>query len=237
MRILINHLTRMHGGHICIAGVDLETRRHVRPVLAGEMLPFYLLARYGGPFEMSWVVDLGGPRPVPEAPHVEDHVFVPSQVKVDRPAAAHEFWGFLEELEEPLLRRIFGVELHEAGRGRYGTELGCGTASLGFLRPAAASDLYIAQQRNGKPQVRMRLRDGEIEADAGVTDLRLYGDDHATPDVARVRAVAQWITDSRHVILGVGLTRKFRSSENLPYRHWLQVNNIHLSEVPTWPLG
>ncbi|MBU4273668.1 MAG: hypothetical protein KKA28_17540 [Planctomycetes bacterium] len=237
MRILINHLTRMHGGHICVAGVDLETRRHVRPMLAGEMLPFYLLARYGGPFEMSWVVDLGRPRPVPEAPHVEDHVFVPSRVKVDRPAAAHEFWGMLEELQQPSLRKIFGVELHEAGRNRYGTELGRGTASLGFLRPAAPPDLYIAQNRNGKPQVRMRLRDGEIEADAGVTDLRFYGDDHATADAARVRAVARGIEQSRGVILGVGLTRKFRASADAPYLHWLQVNNVHLPETPIWPLG
>ena len=53
MRLLINHLTRMHGGHICLAGVDLETRRHVRPMLANESLPFYFLARYGGPFEIG----------------------------------------------------------------------------------------------------------------------------------------------------------------------------------------
>ena len=237
MRILINHLTRMHGGHICVAGVDPETRRHVRPMIPGEMLPFYLLARYGGPFEMAWIVDLGRPRPAPEPPHVEDYVFIPSRTKIDRPAAAHEFWGLLDELQQPRLRDIFGAELRETGRNRYGTELGRGTASLGFLRPAAPPELYISHQRNGKPQVRMKLGDGEIEADAGVTDLRLYGDDHATPDQALVRAVGQRMHDSRRVILAVGLTRKFRSSESSPYLHWLQVNNIHLSEDPTWALG
>ena len=76
MRILINHMTRMHGGHICLAGVDLDSRRHVRPLLANEPLPFYLLARYDGPFEMARVVDLGAPRPTPDPPHVEDYVFV-----------------------------------------------------------------------------------------------------------------------------------------------------------------
>ena len=56
----------------------------------------------------------------------------------------------------------------------------------------------------------MKLSDGQIHADASVTDLRLYGNDHAKPDAARIRAAAQWIADSRDVILSVGLTRQFR---------------------------
>jgi hypothetical protein len=237
MRILINHLTRMHGGHICLAGVDLQARRHVRPMLANEPLPFYLLARYGGPFEMARIVELGVPRPAPDPPHVEDHVFVPARAKVDRPAAAHEFWQLLEEMRSASLREIFGEALRDVGRGRWGTELGQGRASLGLLRPAAPPELYLTSSRDGRPQVRMRLSDGEIQADAGVTDLRLFGDDHATPAAARIRAVAQWIADSQGVILSVGLTRKFRSSDDASYRHWLQVNNIHLKEAPTWLLG
>ena len=109
-------------------------------------------------------------------------------------------------------------------------------ASLGFLRPAAPPKLYLTRSRDGKPQIRMKLCDGQIEADAGVTDLRLFGDDHATPEPARVRAVAQWIADSGDVILGVGLTRKFRPSDDAAYRHWLQVNNIHLRSEPAWRL-
>jgi len=236
MRLLINHLTRMHGGHICLAGVDLETWRHVRPVLANDPLPFYLLARYGGPFEMARIIDFGLPRHTPEPPHVEDHVFVPARVRVDRPAAAQEFWRVLEEMQRASLREIFGAALCEVGHNRYGTELGQGTASLGFLRPAAPPKLYVTRSRDGKPQIRMKLSDGQIEADAGVTDLRLFGNDHATPEPARVRAVAQWIVDSGDVILGVGLTRKFRSSDDAAYRHWLQVNNIHLRSEPAWRL-
>lgn len=237
MRILINHLTRMHGGHICVAGVDLETRRHVRPVLANDPMPFYLLARYGGPFEMATVVDLGSPRPVPAAPHVEDHVFVPARVKMDRFAAAHEFWSLLEELQRSSLREVFGVVLQEVGRNAYGTALREGAASLGFLRPAAPPRLYMTRSRGGKPQVRMKVNDGQIEADVSVTDLRLFGNDHATPELARVQAVGQWIADSRDVILGVGLTRKFRPSDDAEYRHWLQVTNIHLRGEPVWRLG
>jgi hypothetical protein len=70
-----------------------------------------------------------------------------------------------------------------------------------------------------------------------VTDLRLFGDDHATPEPARLRAVSQWLADSHGVILSVGLTRKFRPAADAPWRHWLQVNNIHLKENPAWRLG
>ncbi len=236
MRILINHLTRMHGGHICVAGVDLQTRRHVRPMLANDPLPFYLLARYAGPFDMATIVDLGSPRAAPVAPHVEDHVFVPARARAERLAAAHEFWGLLEELRRASLREIFGPTLHEVGRGRWVIDPGGGTTLLGLVRPAAPPLLYLETVAGGRQRIRVKLDDGQLQADAGVTDLRLFGDDHATPDAARVRAAAQRIVDSPGVILSVGLTRQFRVSDRAPYYHWLQVNNIHLQSEPLWQL-
>ncbi len=236
MRILVNHLTRMHGGHICVAGVDLQTRRHVRPMLANDPLPFYLLARYGGPFEMAVIVDLGSPRAAPVAPHVEDHVFVPARAKAGRLAAAQEFWSVLEELRRPDLRVVFGSALHEASRGRWVTDPGQGAMSLGLIRPAAPPELYLEAVANGKRRIRMKFFDGRLQVDASVTDIRLFGDDHATPDAARVRATAQRIADSRDVILAVGLTRQFRASDRAPSYHWLQVNNIHLPSEPLWQL-
>lgn len=237
MRIVVNHLTRMHGGHICVAGVDLETRRHVRPLLGHENMPFYLLARYGGPFDIARIVDLGAVRPTPDPPHVEDQVFVLSRAKVERNVTPHEFWSLLDALVEPRAREIFGNELRAVGRSRHATGLGAGRASLGCLRPQRPPDLYLAIRRQGKPQIRMKLADGEIEADLGVTDLRLYGADHTTPDREKVRAVAQRICRSDEVILGLGLTRKYRPSEKADYYHYLQVNNVHLREEPTWQLG
>ena len=236
MRVLINHLTRMHGGHICLAGVDLETHRHVRPLLAHDSMPFYFLARYGGPFDMARIVELGSPRHIPKPPHVEDHVIVPARAKFDRPAAAHEFWGLLEQMQCSSLRQIFGAVLRQIGHGHWGTDPGHGSASLGLLRPAAPPELYMTTDRDGRTRIRMRLSDGQIEADAGVTDLRLHGDDHATPSLPRIRAISQAMTDSRGVILGVGLTREFRASDRHEPCHWLQVNNIHLRENPVWLL-
>jgi hypothetical protein len=140
-------------------------------------------------------------------------------------------------LIDPPPRRIFGEDIQDMGHQYWGTPLGQGLRSLGVLRPAAPPELYHTTDRFGKHRIRIRLTDGRIRADASVTDLRLYGDDHATPDAAHVRAVNQWINDSRNVVLSVGLTRKFRSSDRHEYRHWLQVNNIHVQENPTWALG
>jgi hypothetical protein len=237
MRIVVNHLTRMHGGHICVGGVDLESGRHVRPLLGHEHMPFYLLTRYGGPFDMAGIVDLGAARPRPDPPHVEDHVFVPSRAKVWRTAGPGEFWSLLDGLAKPTLGEVFGTALRAVGRSRYATDVGQGLASLGCLRPQRKPDLYLAAGRDGKPQIRMRLSDGEIEADAGVTDLRLRQPNHTTPDRDAVRAVARRICVSDDVILGVGLTRKYRPSEKADYFHYLQVNNVHLKEEPTWQLG
>ena len=237
MRILVNHLTRMHGENICVAGVDVDTRRHVRPVLGYQGITASLLARYGGPFDMARIVDLGNPRPKPNRPHVEDHQFAPSRLSFQRTAAAHEFWNLLQGLTKTRLEEVFGSELRAVGRSRYGTDLGRGLASLGCFLPHDPPELYLGTNRRGKPQIRIRLSDGEIRADAGVTDLRLYKADHFTPDAAMVRGVAKWIHDSDGVLLSLGLTRKFRVSEDAEYIHWLQVNNIHLKEDPVWQLG
>ncbi len=161
---------------------------------------------------------------------------MPARAKAERLAAAHEFWSLLEELRRPSLGEVFGPALHEVGRGRWVTDPGQGTTSLGLVCPARPPRLYLDAVPNGKRRIRMRFGDGRLEADAGVTDIRLFGDDHATPDAARVRAAAQRIADSRDVILGVGLTRQFRVSEHAHYYHWLQVNNIHLPSEPLWLL-
>jgi hypothetical protein len=58
MQIIVNHLTRMQPGFICVAGVDVSSGRHVRPVL-GRRLTTDLLASKGGPFDMAELVDLG----------------------------------------------------------------------------------------------------------------------------------------------------------------------------------
>src|SRR5215210_1099974 len=59
MRILVDHLTRMQPGYFCAAGIDLESGRHVRPVLRRGRLTTDLLGTNGGPFDIGSVLDLG----------------------------------------------------------------------------------------------------------------------------------------------------------------------------------
>ena len=133
MKIVVNHLTRMSEGHICVAGIDLDTLRHVRPVLPTRSLSPAVLARHGGSFDIGYVVDIGPAAPRPEPPHVEDHLFVPAAAEFVRQVAADEFWALLHRVAKTTLREIFGEELKLQGRSSWGTAAGRGTASLGCL--------------------------------------------------------------------------------------------------------
>ena len=83
----------------------------------------------------------------------------------------------------------------------------------------------------------MRVTDGELDLDLGVTDIRLYGEDHVTPDRETVNRLAKRLADGTVVVLSMGLTRPFAGSSNFAPVHWLQVNNIHLEDDPIWQLG
>lgn len=239
MRIVVNHLTRMRGGHVCVAGVDVQTERHVRPVLGWGSLTPALLARNHGPFDMAHVVDLGPAEPRPKPPHVEDHVFAPPNAELIERLGAEEFWALLYAVSKSRLRDVFGDALAPMGRSSCGTPAGRGRASLGCFRPLRRQAApWVEKGRDGALRVRVRIDDGELCRSVAVTDLRLYRDDR-TADPAAVRKLADRLRSPGAVILGVGLTRAFASSsEQQPVPvHWLQVNNVHLEDDPTWQLG
>jgi hypothetical protein len=239
VRIVVTHLTRVRGGYICVAGLDLETRRHVRPVLAGGPLPFDLLARYGGPFDVGRIVDLGPARPAPRPPHVEDHLVALAQVKPGDAIRGSVFWDLLQRVAKRTLRDLFGEHLKPIGRNAQGTEVGKGRASLGCLVPAAPPRLWCTEPCGSQPgRIRIALGDGQVRAIVGVTDLRLYRHDHMTPDPLGIRRAADRLAKADPVILGVGLTRPFAASRHAPREyHWLQVTNLHFAGEPVWELG
>ena len=238
MRIVINHLTRMRAGYICAAGVEANTLQHVRPVLNDGALPFDLLARYGGPFDMARIVELGNPRPNRKKPHVEDRVVVPTQINSGHSLPPDEFWELLKRLGKTSLRDIFGPDLRATGQSSCVTDLGKGEVSLGCLRPRHTPSLRCTAV-SGKPKIRIRFDDGEFAVSVSVTDLRLYGDDHITPDQVPLDKVHRRLQNGKAVILGVGLTRPItfpNTSEPNPV-NWLQVTNIHFESDPIWQLG
>lgn len=228
MEIVVNHLTRMQPGHICVAGIDTATGAHVRPVIFGR-LSAALLARYGGPFDLAAVVALGPTHADGKPPEVEDQRFEPKRARRLRQLDTAAFWALLQRAARTRLRDIFGSALRPQGRA-CAVPAGEGIASLGCLVPAAPPTLAL--DTAGKPRV--TLSDGALAANVSVTDLRLYRDDFQTPRRDAVEALAARITSGVPVIVSVGLTRPFAKDDGSPPLHWLQVNNLHLADDPIW---
>jgi len=235
MRIIVNHLTRLRLGDICVAGLDEQTGKHIRPVF-GLLKPRFL-KRHGGFLEMACLVDLGRTKSVGVKPHVEDWEFKPQRAQMISPVDPPKFRELLESAAKDSLRELFGEGIHPVGRsGAWGTEPGNGDASLGCLRVAGGVRLYLKSRQGRTTQIRIAFRQDGGEFDLGVTDIRLYADDRVTPNTPLLPDVAKRAADGG-VILSVGLSRAFTSSPEFPPMHWLQVNNIHLRDDPCWRLG
>lgn len=233
MQIIVNHLTRMQHGYICVAGLDLATGDHVRPDSPGRLTVRHL-TRYGGPFALGGVVDLGRVHPHGRSPTVEDCRVDPHRLHRLRQATANEFWEHVSAVSRLRLTMIFGpaltVTLHGAGT----VAVGQGIASLGCLLIGGPRTLYLKRRPNRLSQVRLRFSDGDLDADAAVTDLRLYDVEQQTPDERIVADLDHWLQRGSDVILGVGLSRPYAPDLDQPPVHWLQVNAILPAEAPLW---
>jgi hypothetical protein len=152
--------------------------------------------------------------------------------------APEEFWQLLTSVAKPKLRDVFGNDLQQQGRRSYGVEIGQGAVSLGCYRVTSPPQLCVQRLRpESRGRIRIEFHAGDYEFDLGVTDIRLYRDDHFTPDDDIVRRTNERLKDTANLILSVGLTRPFESSDQREPRHWLQVNNIHFADDPCWQLG
>ena len=227
MRILVNHLTRMQPGYICVAGIDLQTGSHVRPVLGYGRLSTNLLLDKGGAFELGCVVDLGPTVHVGRTPEHEDHRFDPVKAYCLRRVPHNDFWDTLIDSASDTLQGIFGKDLVRRGQSCT-MDIGKGKASLGCLAPRGRPDLYV----NPSGSVRISFPWLSPWANLSVTDLRLYQEDHKTPCRALVSHLRRKLQAGAGVILSVGLTRPWRKEGDTAARHWLQVNNIHLEGEP-----
>lgn len=241
MRIVITHLTRMSKGFCCVAGLHETKGQSIRPVLAGGVrLSTNFLAPHGGPFEMGALVDLGKTRNVGCRPEIEDREFQPDDAQQVRLLDEKAFWKSLTESAEKSLDEIFGDDFESKGPNSAGVDKGKGSASLGCLRPRGKPRLYLRdhQHKEGLREIRLKVEDQSYDLDLGVTDIRLYGPDHVTPDETRVAKVASRIAKGEKLLLSVGLTRAMKSSRpEFPDTHWLQINNLHLVDDPLWSLA
>ena len=101
--------------------------------------------------------------------------------------------------------------------------------------PCAGGRPEVYVNRRGK--TRLRVSDGELVADLSVTDIRLVQEDYQTPRQSAVEKMQSLIAAGWEIMVGVGLTRPFRKSEDGEARHWLQANNIFVGADPLWTEG
>lgn len=226
----------MREGFICAAGIDIETGRHVRPVLGrGERCGMNMLAIFGGPFDMARVVEISRMKPVGKPPEIEDYLFSPKDAKAISSLGPVAFWGYVEKAAKTKLADIFGKDLVQRDSKSATVEPRKGMASLGCFIPVSPLKLYMRRDKEDKLLIRMKLNDGSFDVDASVTDLRLYDSEFA-PDRRSVMELARRLENNAGVIICVGLTRPFAKEKGAKPVHYLQVNNIHLVEKPVWTL-
>jgi len=216
----------MKAGFICVAGVEPDTLKLIRPVLKGGQLPRNLLRKEGGALEIGALVDLGETKKVARAPEMEDHEFSLNELKLVRRLKPTDFWKLLGETSHSELRLIFGDDLRQHGKSCT-VDVGCGVGSLGHLVPGTIEILEV----NTFGKIRIQISDGHLGPNISVTDIRLYKSDHDTARKRITENVAKRLSKTK-VLLAVGLTRAWRKPGDTAPRHWLQVNNIHLEEDP-----
>jgi hypothetical protein len=232
MKIVVNHLTRMQEGYMCVAGIDLDTGLHVRPVLDRQMR-IDMLSVHGGPFDIARIVDLGETRFVGKVPEIEDRWFEADSARHVGDMPAGEFWTLLENSAQQKLGAIFGPELELVGstcavvETRGLRSLGCYWASAGRLH---------VDEKYGRKRIRFSWQAGEHLFNVPVTDIRLYDHDHITPCHAKIEWFNGRIDEQSPNLVSVGLSRPYRKQTDDPPRHWLQINNLHPRHEPCWKL-
>jgi hypothetical protein len=228
MRIVVSHLTRMNPGYICVAGLDLDSGAHIRPVLNSTRLATAMLRRCGGIFDIGSVIDLGTTSYQGRRPETEDHLFSFKQARHAGMVPAPAFWQLLRQTSQARLTDIFGPDLKRIDH-TCAVDPGMGKASLGCLaaeRPVLRVDKY------NKIRIGVTTNPALPPLDLPVTDIRLYETDQRTPRYEVIEDVAARIGEGTSVLLGVGLTRAYAKLGDQPAQHWLQVNNLHLADDP-----
>lgn len=223
----------MHGLNICVAGIEKESRQHLRPVTGAgdDRMNRKLLSDQGGPFELGAVVDLGPVEAYPRPPAVEDHRFDPGLAHRIRRLDADEYLALLDEVSCRNLRGAFGPELKRRGQRKYATDLGKGDRTLACVRLQSPLMLEI----NPFGRLELRFESAGRTAYAPVNDLRFYEDDQVAFRHEVIEDVSNRLRSGVDTWVMFGLTRPWKTSDDDLEKHWLQVNGLCLEDRPLGP--
>ena len=228
MQIVVNHLTRMRGDRICVAGIDPAQRQHVRPITSRtDELTRELLRENGGPLELAGVLDVGQSEATPDPPQVEDRKVQLREFATVHRLSDDEYLNFLNVMAEPDLETAFGPALERRG-WKYSTAEGAGDASLAVVKARRRPRLEVGEYGN----LTFRFNDPKTPAYVPVTDVRFVAADNSTIRTDVVRDVHSRLQRGVGVYVMFGLGRAFRPDGDDRARHWLQVNGLCLEDKP-----
>ncbi len=169
---------------------------------------------------------------------MEDRETEIAEVRFLRDTSPGKLWKALKVAARPTSTAIFGDALTRrfTSDGLGATmDVGKGRASLGCL--SVTSPVSIRVKQYEEPKARIQFSDGQFAYDLMLTDARFYEPDKWTLRQAIVHQVNERLQNRKvEVILSVGLTRPFKRKTDKESRHWLQVNNLHLSDNPLWQM-
>lgn len=226
MRLVFNHITRMQAPRICIAGIDPESHRHVRPTTPPtDLIKRVLLREELGPIVMGALVDIGPVTPEPSPPESEDHAFQTANVEFVRDLDDQGFLDLLDQVRDADIQTAFGPELENVRSG-YAVEAGSGERSLAVVRACEPPTLIV----DGYGKLRLHVRDLDPAPNLSVADVRFYEADHKTIRRDVVRDVNARIEDGVGLLLMLGLPHAAQMPWDDRKRHWLQLNGLVLED-------
>lgn len=226
MQIVVNHVTRMTSDkRICVAGIDAETFKHVRPVTPRtDLITRELLRENDGPFGPGAIVDLGEVEACPSPPETEDHRFKTAAASHVEDLSDDEYMALLEEMQDGDISSAFGPELIEVRPGKLAVPAGEGSVSLGVVEPVdprleiSFENLYLTLEG---PAGRAKVR---------VTDVRFYEPDHKTLRRDRIDDVNERIQLGVPIYTMLGLAQALWDIGSRQQLHWLMANGICMAD-------
>lgn len=227
MQIIVNHVTRMRGSRICVAGLDKDTLTHVRPTTPRtDLITRKLLRSEGGPFGPGALVDLGRVVSEGQPPEVEDHRFATANAKHVEDLSDELYLAVLDDVGHESIVGTFGGDVREIRPRKFAVPAGHGKLSLSVIE-VQNPRLYLDWGN-----LYIDIDDGAARAKLRVTDVRFYEPDHKTIKSNVVQDVNRRVAAGITTYAMVGLARAMWDDDGGNV-HWLQCNGICLADRAT----